>query len=80
MAMTIGDLLAALKDEDPTAPVILQKDCEGNGFSPLEGADGGLYAAETTYSGEVYNMPEDQDDEDPAPESAVRCFVLWPVN
>ncbi len=84
MALTVGELIAALKDEDPATPVILQKDAEGNGFSPLEGGDPGMYAAETTWSGEFYDLPkenpEDHELDDEPPSDAVRAFVLYPVN
>lgn len=76
--------LEGLPDE---TPVILQKDPEGNGYSPLDGAGGGMYLAETTWSGEMY--PTDAEigdsetrytDEDRAPTGAVPAIVLWPVN
>lgn len=84
MTLTVGELIEALKGEDPATPVILQKDSEGNGFSPLAGSDPALYAAETDWMGEVYDLPgedgPDPDDEDAAPDDAVRCLVLYPTN
>lgn len=54
--MTVRDLIAALSKMDPDRIVIIQKDAEGNGYSPLraEGVDdNAVYAAETTWYGEV---------------------------
>ena len=62
------------------APVITQKDSEGNGYSPLAGADSGFYLAETTWYGEFYNDDPDLDEEDRAPEEAVKAAILWPIN
>lgn len=83
MALTVGELIAALKDEDPATPVILQKDAEGNGYSPLEGVDPCMYLAETTWSGDTYDLPSrdaEPGEEGPPPEGSVRAVVLYPVN
>lgn len=49
--MKVKELLAALAEATPEAEVILQRDSDGNGFSPLEGID-----LEAVYGedGEVY--------------------------
>lgn len=66
--------------------VILQKDAEGNGYSPLSDAGEGMYLAGTTWSGEMYATPEDIaadaafTEDDAAPDDAERVVVLWPVN
>ena len=88
-ALTLAGLRARLEelgDLPGDTPVILQKDAEGNGFSPLAGADESMYEAETAYSGEAY-MTSAQiaadpayTEEDEAPEGAVRAVVLWPLN
>jgi hypothetical protein len=82
--LTVGDLLRALADEDPATPVVLQKDPEGNGYAPLAGTDLGLYAVEPSGEVEMYDLPgpngADPDDEEPAPDDAVRCVVLWPTD
>jgi len=42
--------------EGPDVEVILQKDSEGNGYSPLSGADPNcIYVAECTWQGDVYS-------------------------
>lgn len=73
--ITVADLIAQLQTQTPTDIVVLQKDGEGNGYSPLAGADAALYNADSTWSGEVYR-PNDED----GPKDGVRCVVLYPVN
>jgi hypothetical protein len=78
--MTVRELIHHLQTcTNLDAVVILQKDAEGNGFSPLrefrENDPAGVdrYFAETTWSGEVY--PADE-----APSGGVPCITLVPVN
>lgn len=85
--MTVQELIDELQAiEDKTRIVILQKDAEGNGYSPLRGADdNAVYAAETTWHGEVRYQRltaelrqygyDDDDVGDGAP-----CVVLYPIN
>lgn len=86
MPMTVADLQAALASLPPDMPVVLAKDAEGNGHSPLAATDPSMYAADTTWSGEHYMTEDDrqaQDDPDeynPAPDDAVPALFLWPVN
>lgn len=48
--------LAKLLLENPDCELIMQKDAEGNGYSPLYGIEFDVvYAADSTYSGEVYS-------------------------
>jgi hypothetical protein len=84
--MTLAELCAqldALNLPDDT-PVILARDAEGNGYSPVAGADELLYDAESTYSGSMYATPEmraaEPDEWSEAPDSAVRAVFLWPTN
>ena len=72
--VTIGLLIAALQALPPAARVILAKDAEGNGFSPLNLAEGpdvslGTYIPDSTWSGEFQTG-------DVAPDAV----CLWPVN
>ena len=85
--MKVKDLLAALAEADPEADVILQKDAEGNGYSPLAGADlEAVYVPDSTWSGDVYSLNWTADDacktaeEWPAITAKARCVVLHPVN
>ena len=85
--MKIRELLEILLTLDPEMECIVQKDAEGNGYSPLSGADSnGIYIAETTWYGEVYNGEWTADDADmdedlwEAMLKKPRCLVLHPVN
>lgn len=76
--MTVRELILRLSTcKNKDAIVILQKDAEGDGYSPLrddnDPAVVDAYVAETTWYGEVYSADE-------APGNAVPCIVLVPVN
>ena len=88
---TVGELADYLATQPRDRKVILSKDAEGNGFSPLADAGESMYAAETTWSGEVHPTPGQLaewmaapgslwTEEDAAPEDAERVIVLGPVN
>lgn len=49
--MKVKELIKHLNDHDPELEVILVKDSEGNGFSPLASIGTSYYIAETTWSG-----------------------------
>lgn len=73
----VGVLRSALDGLPDDMLVVLSKDGEGNGFSPLaevehEPTTG--YIAESTWAGEVPH-PDDYEDGDGVP-----CVVLWPTN
>jgi hypothetical protein len=85
--MKVKELLEALATADPDAEVILQKDAEGNGYSPLSCADlEAVYIPESTYSGTVYSMGWSANDADMSEldwgniKSKPRCVVLAPVS
>jgi len=46
--MNAGELIKYLKGFDPETEIVLQKDSEGNGYSPLAGADDGYYVPDST--------------------------------
>jgi hypothetical protein len=83
---TCGELADYLATQPRDRKIVLQKDAEGNGYSPLADADEAMYAADNTWSGDVYMTPEelaeqkDPDDYSEAPEDAERVVVLGPVN
>jgi hypothetical protein len=84
--VTLAELrrqLDALNLPDDT-PVILARDVEGNGYSPVATVDDALYEAESPYSGQMYASPEmraaEPDEWDEAPDSATRAIFLWPTN
>jgi hypothetical protein len=69
-AKTLRGLLSGVPDD---WEVIVAKDAEGNGFSPLSGIGEGHYKPVTTWFGEFLSHPDDH----PPPFNAV---ALWPVN
>lgn len=73
--MKVSELIALLNDLDPDVIVVMQKDAEGNGYSPCDGAEAARYEADSTWSGHVMS---DEDDDYEA--RGVACVVLWPVN
>jgi hypothetical protein len=89
---TAGELADYLAVQPRDRKVVLSKDAEGNGYSPLAEAWEALYVADSTWSGEAYPTPEDLaeammppntsgwSDDDAAPEGAERVIVLGPVN
>lgn len=84
---TVGDLVDWLLVQPRDRRVVLAKDTEGNGFSPLATVSVGMYVAESTYAGEVYPTDDDidaedsgYDEEDRAPSDAEPVVVLCPVN
>ena len=69
--------------------VILQKDSEGNGYSPLSGVDEhSIYIPDSTWGGDVYSMNhsaedncmEEEDWDELKEDPTKRCIVLYPIN
>lgn len=90
--VTVAQLRAALASLPDEAYVVLQKDSEGNGYSPLavDGEDRTpaaypvWYVPDSTWAGEVYNLEPDPDEADedrfePRP-GDLFAVVLTPVN
>ena len=69
----VGKLRELLRDLDDDMLVVLSRDEEGNGFSPLSDYGLSIYEATTTWHGEVVE-PEDYDG------NGVPALVLWPTN
>lgn len=85
--MKVRELIEELQKLDPEMECIIQKDAEGNGFSPLAGADpNGIYIKETSWFGEVYSAEWTADEADMDEDlwetmlKKPRCLVLYPVN
>lgn len=84
--MNVGELIDFLRGFDPETEIILQKDAEGNGYSPLAGADTGIYVPDSTYSGYFYDKDWTADDccmdEDEHRElyAKPQSIILHPVN
>jgi len=80
----LREILANLPDD---MEVILQKDGEGNGYSPLVGYDTNcIYEPDTKWYGDVYQTSYSADDLDMDSDewqeicSRPRCLVLEPIN
>lgn len=85
--MNVKELKEAIADLPDDMEVILQKDAEGNGYSPLADADPeAVYIAETTWCGDVYDTrwtPEDACKDEEEWEEILakpRALILAPVN
>jgi len=85
--MNVKELKEAINDLPDDMEVILQKDAEGNGYSPLWGADpDAVYVPETTWYGDVYDMKWCADDACMEEEEweeikkKPRALILHPVN
>lgn len=84
--MKVKELIESLQACDQDAIVVMAKDAEGNGYSPLSGFWRGMYLAETTWSGDV--GAESLTDEDRAAgytdedvmTDGERAVILTPVN
>ena len=72
--MKVAELREVIAEMPGEWEVVLQKDAEGNGYSPAVGAEPGLHVGDG-WEIEVW----DEEDED-VPEGAEPCLVLWPVN
>lgn len=80
--------LAALPQACLDCEVVLQKDAEGNGYSPLHDIDANaIYIADSTWSGEVMSLDwsandacMDEDEWATYKQDKPRCIVFAPVN
>ncbi len=70
--ITVRELIELLQKEDPDRVVVMSKDIEGNGFSPLFDMSAHAYAEETRWAGELYDEVVGGD--------GVRALCLWPSN
>ena len=85
--MTVQELIAELKKLPPESQVIMQKDAEGNGYSPLAAVDGNaIYQADTTWHGHVMSTDwtadeacYDGSDWEKFKADNPRCCVLAPM-
>lgn len=88
LKMNVKELKELLKELPDDMEVILQKDSEGNGYSPLYGGDDEcIYISEESWYGEVKSLRWTADDacmeEDEWEEfkqNNPRCLVLYTIN
>ena len=85
--MTVKELKEAIANLPNEMEVVLQKDSEGNGYSPLSVVDpNAVYIPETPWYGDVYSMEWTADDACMSDEeweeikSKPRTLILAPVN
>lgn len=86
--MNVKQLKKTLEGIDESRIVILQKDVEGNSYSPCAGVDGdnAIYVADSTWSGDIKYQKltptmkkQGYSDSDVSMEGKP-AFVLWPIN
>ncbi|MCP4761744.1 MAG: hypothetical protein GY870_08180 [archaeon] len=86
--MKVKELKELLNDFPDDYDIILQKDSEGNGYSPLSCGEEAMYIPETTWHGEVYDIKWSAEDagrgvdewEWMKQNKKFRCVVLAPTN
>lgn len=86
--ITVADLRKQLCTLPGEAVVVMSRDSEGNGFSPLSSiADNSRYEPENAWAGEIRLKELTPDlkeqgytEDDVAAETAPECIVLWPTN
>lgn len=59
--LTVRDLYEYLENLDPDMPVVIQKDGEGNGYSPLNAMGPNHYRIHNIRSGHVTAQPRKDD-------------------
>ena len=84
--MTVKQLINKLQKCDPDREVVMSRDAEGNGYSPLDDFWEGAYRADSTWHGEVglekltkADREAGYTDED-VMDDGVPALILCPVN
>jgi hypothetical protein len=79
--MKVRELIEELSKMDGGAIVVLSKDTEGNGYSPLSSIVPGEYQEQSSWSGEFFELDTIGDDNYFQPdEDSVEAVCLWPTN
>ena len=85
--MRVDKLIALLKECPQDAEIIMQKDSEGNGYSPICGVDRDcIYVADSSYPGTAYSATLTADEADLEQDEweelllGKRSIVLYPIN
>jgi hypothetical protein len=86
----VSELKRLLDGFDDDATIVMSKDAEGNGFSPLEELNQGIYNPLSTWAGEFWHvtrlnhLPTDEELAEqglsPRPENVELAVCFWPVN
>lgn len=78
--MTIKELIEKLKDLPQDLPVIMSKDSEGNGYSPILDLDCLWYIPFSKWSGDVYNSEDLEELKlDGMGKGAKKVVCFWPT-
>lgn len=79
---TVKELIETLSKLPGDHMVVLQKDAEGNGYSPLAGAEVAKYIPEATWYGEVPHPEDLANGEYGEADLAemIDCVVIHPIN
>lgn len=72
--MTKNELIKALRTLPGDPLIVMSKDGEGNGFSPLAAALPIFYIADTAWRGDIWGPEENET----PPEKAIPAVCLWP--
>lgn len=75
--MKVKVLIKQLQALPPNHEVVLSKDAEGNGFSPLADIGVYMYVPDSTWSGSVVGKEDAEEQDEKYQENSV---VLWPTN
>ncbi len=85
--MKIKELMECLGHLNPELEIIIQKDSEGNDYSPLSDSFVGYYIANSTYSGECHTFTQfDSEDKEEMEEwesikiEGKKVLILAPIN
>lgn len=71
--LTAGELIEVLKGMPADSLVVMSKDAEGNGYSPLRTVDAVRYVPSCAYAGEILDDGCDEP-------GAVPAVAFWPAN
>ena len=75
--MKVKELMEMLQTVPEDREVVLSRDAEGNGYSPLADSGELWYVPYSTWGGDCYNLDEEEEFEG---QDADLVLVLWPTN
>ena len=83
--MTVAELRKVLEGAPDEAIVVMSRDAEGNGFSPLYEVERTMYFADSSYSGECFESISEAfecgvETNDPKIKAHLNAICLWPTN